>query len=60
MPKITTPKKHNKSVDIFDFNDSVADFETFHTIQKTYTTKRKSERSDSLSKFDSAFVLRNF
>lgn len=53
----TTNKRLNKTfggnvkgdADIFDFNDSVADFESFH-LQKSYTPKRRIRRTQSCKK----------
>lgn len=53
MPKIM-PKKHNKSLgmtnhDIFEFDDSVADLDSFPVPEKTYLPKRKLEKNEPTS-----------
>lgn len=49
MPKISQ-KKTNKSLgakeDVFDFDESMADLESFPIPEKTYLSKRKLEKPD--------------
>lgn len=62
-PISTTNKRLNRTFggsttkgdDIFDFNDSVADFESFN-LQKTYTPKRRIKRSQSCKCLDERFI----
>lgn len=57
MPKITQ-KKHNKSLgakeDVFDFDESMADLESFPVPEKTYLLKRKFERAETSKKFENS------
>lgn len=55
MPKITQ-KKQNKSLgakeDVFEFDESMADLESFPVPEKTYLLKRKFERTETSKKIE--------